>query len=170
MPGSRGTEIQYRLLRVAAALKYDGIAAANCRSGAHERGKFSAIPSPATSARKLGARLSKAIGLIDVIWFEKGKNRIVCVFEIEKGDSPSSGMRRLTELAKLFSHIEILITIVAPDQMEEEIKSWLKRPSLTAGRAGLSYLLFSDISSRSDSLCKLGSDYAILEKLVERCV
>lgn len=170
MLGSRRTEIQYRLLKAAAALGYDGIAASGDRSRSFNNEFFSSISLPALPAMEFGADILKAIDLIDVLWLEKGKNRIVCAFEIRKRTSARSGLRRLSDLALIFSGSEVLLTVVAPDKKEMEIIHWLRRPSLLAGKAGLSYLLFSDLFSPCESLCNLGSDYAILEKLVERCV
>lgn len=170
MLGSRRTEIQYRLLKAAAALGYDGIAAAGDRSKFFSNEAFSAISLPALPAMEFRPDILKAIDLTDVLWLEKGKNRIVCVFETQKKLSSCAWLRRLSDMALMFSGCEVLLTAVAPDKMEKEILAWLRRPALLAGRAGLSYLLFSDLFSPCESLCKLGSDHAILEKLVKRCV
>lgn len=170
MLGSRRTEIQYRLLKVAAALGYDGVAASSDRSRSFNDEVFSAISLPALPAMKFRAYTLKAIDLIDVLWLEKGGGKIICVFEIQKKSSACSGLRRLSDLARMFSGRKVLLTMVAPDEREKEIQTWLRRPSLLAGKAGLSYLLFSDLFSPCESLCKLGSDYTILEKLVKRCV
>lgn len=164
------TEIQHKLLKIGAALNYDVLAAANDRSRAHDGEKFSYISLSALPEMRIGEDVSRTINLIDVLWLKKGTNKIVCAFEIEKSTSIYSGILRLSDLALTFADSGIMIALVAPDSREKEIVAQLKRPSLAAGKAKISYILFSDLRAHCASICKLGSDYTILEKLARRCV
>jgi len=164
------TKIEYLLLQIGNALGYDVIAAANDRSKSFEDKSFSSISLAEFPDMEIEESVKKTVSLIDVVWFEKGSNRIVCAYEVEKSTSIYSGILRLTDLALTMPRSEkVMLCLVAPDQREKEIIAQLKRPSLGIQESvNISYILFSELCDHCDSICKLGDDYAIMEKVAKR--
>jgi len=117
------------------------------------------------------AKASLELGLteIDVIWFEKNTNKLVSAYEVEKSTSIYSGILRLTDLALTIPNSEkISLYLVAPEQREKEIMAQLKRPSLIAKEGiKISYILFSELCTNCDSICKFGNDHTIMEKVAK---
>jgi len=113
--------------------------------------------------------VKKTIALIDVIWFEKVNNKLVSAYEVEKSTSIYSGILRLTDLALTIPNSEkISLYLVAPEQREKEIIAQLKRPSLIAKEGiKISYILFSELCTHCDSICKFGNDHTIMEKVAK---
>lgn len=163
------TKIQYLLLKIGKSLGYDVVPAANDRSKSCDGENFSFIALPELPQMNIQPEVLKTIELIDVLWLEKGTNKIISAFEVEKSTSIYSGILRLADLTLTFSKEKIMICLVAPDQREKEVVAQLKRPSLSAGQNGqISYILFSDLCEHCESICKLGSDYTILEKISKK--
>ncbi len=105
-----------------------------------------------------------------MIWFEKGTNKLVSAFEVEKSTSIYSGILRLTDLALTLPNSEkISLYLAAPEQREKEIMAQLKRPSFVAKESTkISYILFSELCTHCDSICKFGEDHTIMEKVAKR--
>ncbi|VVB85426.1 Uncharacterised protein [uncultured archaeon] len=164
-------KIQYLLMRIGKSLGYDVIVASNDRTKSYNNENFSFISLPEFPEIEVGDDVKKTIALIDVIWFEKGTNKLVSAFEVEKSTSIYSGILRLTDLALTLPNSEkISLYLVAPEQREKEIITQLKRPSLIAKEGTkISYILFSELCMHCDSICKLGDDYTIMEK-VAKCI
>lgn len=162
------TKIQYLLIKIAKSLGYDVIVASNDRAKSYNKEKFSFMCLPNLPAMGIENDVLRTIDLIDALWFEKGTNKIVCAFEVEKSTSIYSGILRLTDLALTLSGVK-LICLVAPDERENEIIAQLKRPSISAGKdTNISYILFSELCEHCESICKFGNDYTILEKIAKR--
>lgn len=163
------TKTQYLLIRIGKSLGYDVLVASNDRTKSFNGEKFSFMCLPSLPVIEVENDILRTIDLIDVLWFEKEKNRIVCAFEVEKSTSIYSGILRLTDLALTFSDPKMMICLVAPDEREKEIIAQLKRPSLSAGKnINISYILFSDLCEHCEAICKFGNDYTILEKIAKR--
>ena len=164
-------QIQYLLLKIGKSLGYDVISASNDRGKSYKDTKFSFISLPRLPKIDIQEDVLKTIDLIDVIWFEKGTNKIVCAYEIEKSTSIYSGILRLVDLAITLPDSEkISLYLVAPEHREKEIIAQLKRPSLISKESiRISYILFSELWEHCDSICKFGDDYTIMEK-VSKCV
>ncbi len=163
------TKVQYLLLKIGKALGYDVIPASNDRSKSFEDEKFSFISLSDLPDLGIKGDVLKTIDLIDVLWFEKGKNHIIGAFEIEKSTSIYSGILRLMDLGISFSDSKIMISLVAPDKREREILVQLARPSLLSGRpVEIGYILFSELYKHADSICCLGNDLSILRKITRR--
>lgn len=160
------TKIQYMILNIGRSLGYDVIAASNDRGREYKGEKFSFISLGSLPAMDVEEDVLKTIDLIDVLWLEKGSSKIVCAFEVEKSTSIYSGILRLTDLALTLPHLQKLsLYLIAPDKRENEIKAQLKRPSLGGNNIKISYILFSDLCEHCDSICKLGDDCTIMEKI-----
>lgn len=161
------TKIQYLLIKIGKSLNYDAVVASNDRLKSYNDEKFSFISSQTLPDLKINEDVSKTINLIDVIWFTKNTNKIVCAFEIEKSTSIYSGILRLTDLMLTLPDSEhIMLCLVGPEKREKEIVSQLKRPSFK-GKEGIkiSYILFQDLCRHWDSICKLGDDFNIMKKI-----
>jgi len=115
--------------------------------------------------------VKRTIALIDIIWFERDTNKIVSAFEVEKSTSIYSGILRLTDLVLTLPNSEkVSLYLAAPEQREKEIIAQLKRPSLVAKESNkISYILFSELCTHCDSICKFGDDHTIMEKIA-KCI
>ncbi len=164
------TKIQYLLMKIGKSLGYDVIAASNDRTKSYDGEKFSFTSLPKLPDLDIDDDVNKTVNLIDVLWLKRGTNKIVCAYEVEKSTSIYSGILRLTDLALTFpTSGEIMLYLVAPEKREKEIIAQLKRPSIAAKiNSKISYILFSDLCTYCDSICKFGTDYTIMEK-VARC-
>ncbi|MFZ3383370.1 MAG: hypothetical protein WA144_05545 [Candidatus Methanoperedens sp.] len=165
------TKIQYFLIKIGNSLGYDVVVASNDRAKSYNNVSFSFISLPELPEIEVGDEVKKTIALIDVIWFEKGTNKFVSAYEVEKSTSIYSGILRLTDLALTLSKSEkVSLYLVAPDQREKEIIAQLKRPALmTQNDIKIAYILFSELCAHCDSICKLGENNTIMDK-VAKCV
>lgn len=165
------TKIQYLLLKIGRSLGYDVVAASNDRSKSYDGNNFAFLSLPQLPELAVDESVRRTIDLIDVIWFERNSNKIVCAFEVEKSTSIYSGILRMTDLALALPNSEqTMLYLVAPEHREKEIVAQLKRPSIMAnGATKISYILFSELCEHCDSICVLGDDYRIMEK-VARCI
>lgn len=161
------TKIQYLLLKIGKALGYDVIVASNDRTKTYDNHNFSFLSLPALPDLGVSNEVRKTIDLIDVIWFEQASNKIRCAFEVEKSTSIYSGILRMADLTLAMpTSQEIMLYLVAPDQREKEIIAQLKRPSIATNQeVKISYILFSELCEHCDSICVLGDDYRIMEKV-----
>lgn len=161
------TEMQYHLLKIGKALGYDVMAASNDRSRTYEGNKFSFLginefPKVDVPKETLGT-----IQLIDIVWFEKGANRIVCAFEVEKSTSIYSGILRLKDLSVSLPSHQTKLYIVVPNKREKEVEFQLTRPAFRDNETRMSYILTSELRENCDALCKLGDDHRVMEKIAK---
>lgn len=168
---SEHTKIQYLLLKIGKSLGYDVLAASNDRKKAYNGVNFTFLSLEMLPHLNVADDVKRTIELIDVIWIEKESQRIVCAFEVERSTSIYSGILRMTDLSLALPETEeTMLYLVAPDRREKEIVAQLKRPSISANKdVNVSYILFSELCEHCDSICVLGDDYHIMEK-VARCV
>lgn len=159
------TEMQYHLLKIGQSLGYDVISASNDRSKSHKGNNFSFISLATFPKMDMSKETYNTIGLIDIVWFEKGTNKPICAFEVEKSTSIYSGILRLTDLSYSFSESKQHLFIVLPDKREKEVVMQLSRPSIKSNQTNIKYILFSDLKENCDALCKFGVDYNILNKI-----
>ena len=161
------TEMQYHLLKIGKALGYDPIAASNDRGKCYGEIKFSFISLNTFPELSVDRETLSTIQLIDIIWFEKTKNRAVCAFEVEKSTSIYSGILRLSDLAISFADQNISLFIIIPDNREKDVVLQLSRPSIRNTSVKIKYILFSDLREHCDALCKFGENHNILEKIAK---
>ena len=156
-------------MKIGKSLGYDVVVASNDRAKSYNNESFSFISLPELPELKVGNEVKKTIALIDVIWFEKGTTKFVSAYEVEKSTSIYSGILRLTDLALTLSKSEkVSLYLVAPDQREKEIIAQLKRPALmTQNGIKIAYILFSELCAHCDSICKLGEDHTIMDKVAK---
>lgn len=161
------TEMQFRLLTVGKALGYDVISASNDRSKSHDGTNFSILSLPNFPKMEINKDTYNTIGLIDIVWFEKGTNKPICAFEVEKSTSIYSGILRLTDLSYSFAESEQHLYIVLPNNREKEVVMQLSRPSIKSSQTKIQYILFSDLREHCDALCKFGDSHNILKKIAK---
>jgi len=161
------TEMQFRLLTVGKALGYDVISASNDRSKSHNGKNFSFLSLPNFPKMEIHKETYNTIALIDIVWFEKGTNKPICAFEVEKSTSIYSGILRLTDLAYSFTESEQHLYIVLPNNREKEVVMQLSRPSIKSSQTKIQYILFSDLREHCDALCKFGESHNILKKIAK---
>ena len=161
------SEMQYHLLKIGNALNYDVIAASNDRSRTYNECKFSSISIKEFPEINVPKETFNTIKLIDIVWFEKGMNRIVCAFEVEKSTSIYSGILRLTDLSFSLPTYKSKLYIIIPDKREKDVKLQLNRPSVKNSNLEILYILTSDLRKECDALCKYGENYHIMEKIAK---
>jgi len=155
-------------LKIGNALNYDVIAAFNDRSKTYDGNKFSFISIKEFPKIDVPPEVFHTINLIDVVWFEKGTNRIVCAFEVEKSTSIYSGILRLTDLSFSLPSHQSKLYIVIPDDREKEVKLQLNRPSVRNSNLQILYILTSELREHCDALCKFGDSHHIMEKIAKK--
>jgi len=98
-------------------------------------------------------------------------NKFVSAYEVEKSISIYSGILRLSDLALTLSKSEkVSLYLVAPEQREKDIIAQLKRPAfIKQNDIKIAYILFSELCMHCDSICKLGDNHTIMDK-VAKCV
>jgi type II restriction enzyme len=161
------TEMQYLLLKIGDALGYDVVVASNDRSRAYQNQKFSFLCLSCLPAMTVDKDTFNTISLIDVLWLEKGTNRVISAFEVEKSTSIYSGILRLGDLAASFPNDLKTLFLVVPNQREKEVLLQLKRPSIKQQDVGIHYILLSDLRQHCDSICQLGADHTIMTKIAK---
>jgi len=162
------SEMQYQLLRIGNALGYDVIAASNDRSKTYKGNKFSFFCLNDFPELNVSEEVFKTICLIDIAWFEKDTNKIVCAFEVEKSTSIYSGILRLTDLSVSLPSYNSKLYIIIPDNREKEVKLQLNRPCVHNSNLEILYILTSELREHCDALCKLGDNYQIMEKIAKK--
>lgn len=158
-------EMQYHLLTIGNALGYDAICASNDRLKRHNGQSFSFISLANFPEIDVDPETRKTITLIDVVWFEKGTNLISCAFEVEKSTSIYSGILRLKDLRYSFPDNPSWLFLVIPNNREKEVVLQLMRPSIRSSDIHIRYILFSELRSSCDAICKFGEDKEILMKI-----
>jgi type II restriction enzyme len=159
------SEMQYHLLKIGNALNYDVIAAKNDRSKSYNGNKFSFMSLKGFPNLEVAKETLNTIKLIDIVWFEKNTNKIVCAFEVEKSTSIYSGILRLSDLSYSLPNQNSKLYIVIPDKREKEMRFQLTRPSILNGKTVIKYILISELRKHCDALCKFGDSHEILEKI-----
>lgn len=164
------TRVQSQLSTIGRTLGYDVFVARNDRNAIYNGSPLGYHCLEHLPNLDLSPEVHATAELIDVLWLYKGEPKIACAFEVEKSTSIYSGILRLTDMALSLPGREDHLYLVAPAVREKEIIEQLKRPMFQRpDDFSLSYILFEDLEQHFDSLCKLGEDHRILEKLACRC-
>ncbi|NMG42868.1 hypothetical protein GPA22_03840 [Aromatoleum toluvorans] len=164
------TKVQYQLSELGRALGYDILVARNDRSAQYQGRMLGYHSLEGLPDLGLPPEVHATAELIDVLWLYKGKAQIAAAFEVEKSTSIYSGILRLTDMALSIPGKEEHLYLVAPAMREREIIEQLKRPMFRRpDEFSLGYILFEDLDRHFESLCKLGDDHRILDKLACRC-
>ena len=164
---SEHTRIQYQLIKIGRALKYNVHVARNDRHRSCDCQSFAMHTIAELPPFNWPPEVLDTVRLIDVLWLNPASNEVVAAFEIEKSTSIYSGILRLEDLARSVPGSICSLYLVAPDKRENEVMAQLARPAFRndLNNLSLAYLPFGDLSDHCDSLCKLGDDHTILQKI-----
>lgn len=164
------TKVQHQLCELGRALGYDTLVARNDRSAVYQGSPLGFRCLDKLPNLGLPADVHSTAELIDVLWLHKGEAKIACAFEVEKSTSIYSGILRLTDMALSLPGKEEHLYLVAPSKREKEIIDQLKRPMFQRpDEFSIGYILFEELDKHFESLCKLGDDHLILNKVACRC-
>ena len=160
-------EMQYHLLKIGSSLGYDVTPASNDKSKSFNGQNFSFISISKFPDLPTDKDTQKTIKLIDVVWFEQGTTNIIGAFEVEKSTSIYSGILRMSDLYFSISNGNEVFYIIIPDSREKDVILQLNRPVIKNSKMNIKYILFSELRSQCDAICKFGSDCSIMEKIAK---
>lgn len=161
------SEMQYHLLKIGKALGYDVIAASNDRSKSHGGISFLSMCLQVFPDINVDRETLNTVKLIDVLWFQKDTNNVVAAFEVEKSTSIYSGILRLADLSFSMADGDEVFYLIVPDTRERDVKLQLSRPAIRQNNVAIKYILFSELRSHCDALCKFGESHLIMEKIAK---
>ncbi|HYU25845.1 MAG TPA: type II restriction endonuclease [Thermoanaerobaculia bacterium] len=160
------TEIQAWLRDLGRALGFDVFVAANDRRRMHDGvalGEGCCEELPAAIASTPGA---DAVRLIDVLWLERGGDRVAAAFEVEHTTSIYSGIVRLLDLALGAPEQTGSLFLVAPDEREDDVRAQLARPAFSSvSRLQVRYLPYSELETHRDSIARFGQGLKPIEAI-----
>lgn len=158
------TQIQGWLRDLGKALGFKVWIASNDRSRPYGNGRLSDgclenLPST------VGA--TDTVRLIDVLWLDADKGRVVAAFEVEHSTSIYSGIVRMLDLALAApEHEEASYFLVAPDEREGEVRDQLRRPAFRRiGRLAPRYLPYSELRTHREAIARFGQGLHPMESL-----
>lgn len=158
------TQIQGWLRDLGKALGFKVWIASNDRSRPYGKGRLSDgclenLPST------VGA--TDTVRLIDVLWLDADKERVVAAFEVEHSTSIYSGIVRMLDLALAApEHEEASYFLVAPDEREGEVRDQLRRPAFRRiGRLAPRYLPYSELRTHREAIARFGQGLHPMESL-----
>lgn len=159
------TEMQFHLLKIGQSLGYDAFVAINDRSRSYDGKSFSFMSPDKFPIIDCEKDTANTIKLIDVLWFEKGTNNVICAFEVEKSTSIYSGILRLTDLSYSIADGDEIFYLVVPESREKDVVMQLSRPSIKQIKTPIKYILFGELRQNCDALCRFGDSHRIMEKI-----
>lgn len=162
------TEMQYHLVKIGNALGYDVFPASNDRSKSYAGQSFSFLCPCRFPDLTIERDTLNTVKLIDILWFEKNTSNVVAAFEVEKSTSIYSGILRLTDLSYSIADGDEVFYIVIPDSREKDVLLQLSRPALKNNKVEIRYILFSDLRTHCDALCKFGDSHFIMQKIARK--
>jgi type II restriction enzyme len=164
---SEHTQIQYLLIKIGRALKYDVYVARNDRHRLYDGQAFALLTVPGLPPMGWPPEVMETVSLIDVIWLKPGTGEVVSAFEVEKSTSIYSGILRLEDLARSIPGCTCNFYLVAPDRREKEVMAQLARPAFRTDLADISlaFIPFNDLCDHCEAMCKFGEDHTILKKI-----
>jgi len=162
------TEMQYHLIKIGNALGYDVFPASNDRSRQFEGQSFAFLCPKNFPPLQIEADTLNTVKLIDILWFERGTANVVAAFEVEKSTSIYSGILRLTDLSYSIADGDEVFYIVIPDRREKDVQLQLARPAVKNNAVEFRYILFSDLRTHCDALCRFGDSHHIMQKIAKK--
>lgn len=161
---SSHTEVQGWLRDLGRALGFSVWIAANDRGRPYAGGRLcdgclDVLPATLTTA--------DAVPLIDVLWLERGSDRVRAAFEVEHSTSIYSGIVRMLDLALgVPDETGTCYFLVAPDSREADVRSQLQRPAFSSiGRLAPRYLPYSELRTHREAIARFGHGLSPIEKL-----
>jgi type II restriction enzyme len=164
---SQHTEMQYHLLKIGNALGFDAFPATNDKSKNYNGTNFTFLCNCDFPNLNCDNETGNTIKLIDVLWFQKNTNNVIAAFEVEKSTSIYSGILRLTDLHYSIADGDETFYLVIPDSREKDVQFQLQRPSIKNSTINIKYILFSDLKKHCDSICLIGDNHFVMEKIAK---
>lgn len=166
------TEVQGWLRDLGVALGYDVWIAANDRSREYAGGKLAdgclaELPGALANSRSAGA-----IGLIDVLWIERGSGHAAAAFEVEHTTSIYSGIVRMLDLAfGIEADAARNYFLVAPEDREADVRAQFSRPAFSkVGELDLRYLSYRELKEHRDAIARFGSGIKAINAIAKPLV
>jgi type II restriction enzyme len=159
------TEVQGWLRDLGRALGFDVWIAVNDRGRALGGGQLGDGCLEKLPAALTGGQGTDAIRLIDVLWFERGGERVVAAFEVEHTTSIYSGIVRLLDLALGAPGSATRgLFLVAPDDREEDVRAQLRRPAFQRiGDLHVRYLPYGELEKHREAMARFGQGLKAIE-------
>lgn len=164
---SEHTQVQYLLIKIGRALKYEVYVARNDHHRVYEGQSFAMLTLPELPPTGWPPEVMETVSLIDVIWLKPDTGEIVSAFEVEKSTSIYSGILRMEDLARSIPGCTCHFYLVAPNHREKEVLAQLARPAFRDDLADISlaFIPFDELCEHCDAMCKFGEDHTILKKI-----
>ena len=152
------TEIQGWLRDLGQALGFDVWVAANDRGRIYANGDLSKGCVESLPAAVANAPGADAVRLIDVLWLERGADRVAAAFEVEHTTSIYSGIVRLLDLALgAADQTARGLFLVAPDDREEEVRGQLRRPAFQrVSDLRVRFLPYGELQKNREAIMRFG--------------
>ena len=169
---SEHTWMQYLLIKIGRALKYEVYVARNDRHRSYQGESFALLTVPDLPPMDWPPEVLETVRLIDAIWLKPETREIVSAFEIEKSTSIYSGILRLEDLARSLAGRSCHLYLVAPDHREREVLAQFRRPAFRNDLVdiALAFIPFQELHTHCDALCKFGEDHSILKKIARSVI
>lgn len=160
------TEVQGWLRDLGLALGFDVWVASNdrnraCGGGRLGDGCLEALPG------EFGEAAADSVPLIDVLWIERGRERVAAAFEVEHTTSIYSGIVRLLDLALGNAAPDLAgLFLVAPDDREDEVRAQLRRPAFArVSDLHVRYLPYGDLAKNREAITRFGSGMKAIDAI-----
>lgn len=159
------TEVQGWLRDLGRALGFDVWIAINDRGRALAGGQLGDGCLDQLPAALMASPGIDAIRLIDVLWLEKGGDRVVAAFEVEHTTSIYSGIVRLLDLALgAPGNATRALFLVAPDEREEDVRAQLRRPAFQRiGELHVRFLPYGELDQHRVAMARFGQGLKAIE-------
>jgi len=159
------TEVQGWLRDLGRALGFDVWIAINDRGRVLAGGELADGCLDQLPASLMASPGIDAIRLIDVLWLERGGERVVAAFEVEHTTSIYSGIVRLLDLALgAPGNATRALFLVAPDEREEEVRVQLRRPAFQRiGELHVRFLPYSELDRHREAMARFGQGLKAIE-------
>ena len=152
------TEIQGWLRDLGVALGFQVWIASNDAKRSYKEGRLADGCLERLPAALAEAGAADAIRLIDVLWVEQS-GEVSAAFEVEHTTSIYSGIVQMLDLALgIDSGAARNFFLVAPDDLETEVRSQFARPAFSrVSELNLRYLPYSELRDHRDAIARFGS-------------
>ena len=153
------TEIQGLLRDLGKDLGYEVWVASNDRRRPYLNGHLADGCSDLLPACIENAPGADAIRLIDILWLDKERTKVMAAFEVEHTTSIYSGIVRMLDLA-LGSDLQATegLFLVAPDSREEDVRAQLTRPAFSrVADLKVRFLSYGELEKNRAALARFGS-------------
>ncbi|WP_413737345.1 type II restriction endonuclease [Sodalis sp. RH21] len=152
------TEIQGWLRDLGLALGYNIWIASNDRRRPYAGGVLGQGCLEQLPPDIMASPAADAIRLIDVLWLDGERRRIMAAFEVEHTTSIYSGIVRMLDLALSGdTHASEGLFLVAPDNREQEVLAQLRRPAFSrVADLQVRYLTYGELASNRAALARFG--------------